>query len=506
MIDKKTAKLTFVFLLFASFFVMDPTSKGYADTKSSVEEYLYPEDNKTISMDFRGAPLNDVLKLLSRQSNMNFIASKEVLGKTVTVYFDNVPIEEALEQILSANDLAYEVKPGSNIFLVRQSDRPAKRLITRVYSLQYATVTSSKLHKTLSAGDKGTGGASSSSSDSGIVAAVKALLTQDGSIIEDQRTNSLIVTDIPGQFPFIEQTITRLDVRIPQILIEVEMLDISKSTADLLGVKFGDTPMTFTGAERDSIYPFNRNRAMENAAKMGEQGFEFEDNAEYRLSTLSFQGLTIALQFLRTHSDTRNLARPRILTLNNETAEISIKTDEAIGIASVTTASEGTSVSIAKAERVETGVFLRVTPQANVENREITMAIEPKVIQARTGQTFSSQTFKDPEERGTKSILRVKDGDTIILGGLLRTNMEETKTRVPVLEKIPILGAAFRHKDEAESQRELIIFITPHIFKEILALDIPASEGEKMVREQSVPVERLERIDKELSHFERRRF
>ncbi|OGX37346.1 MAG: hypothetical protein A3D87_04470 [Omnitrophica WOR_2 bacterium RIFCSPHIGHO2_02_FULL_50_17] len=505
MIEKKTAKFAFVFLLVVFSLVTDSTSKGYADTKSFVEEYLYPEENKTISMDFKGAPLNDVLKLLSRQSNMNFIASKEVLGKTVTVYFDNVPIEEALEQILSVNDLAYEVKPGSNIFLVRQSDRPAKRLITRVYPLQYATVTSSKLHKTLSAGDKGTGGMGGGSSDSGIVAAVKALLTQDGSIIEDQRTNSLIVTDTPGQFPFIEQTIARLDVRTPQILIEVEMLDISKSTADLLGVKFGDTPMTFSGAERDSIYPFNRNRAMENAVKLGGQGFEFED-AEYRLSTLSFQGLTIALQFLRTHSDTKNLARPRILTLNNETAEISIKTDEAIGIASVTTASEGTSVSIAKAERVETGVFLRVTPQANVESREITMAIEPKVIQARTGQTFSSQTFKDPEERGTKSILRIKDGDTIIIGGLLRTNMEETKTRVPVLEKIPILGAAFRHKDEAESQRELIIFITPHIFKESFALDIPASEGEKMVREQSVPVERLERIDKELSHFERRRF
>ena len=207
-------------------------------------------------------------------------------------------------------------------------------------------------------------------------------------------------------------------MRIPQILIEVEMLDISKITADLIGAKFGDTPFTFAGAERDTLYPFDRNKAMANVGKSANQGFEFGDvGDEYRVGTLSFAGLNLTLQFLRTQSDTKNLARPRIMTLNNETAEISIKTNEAIGIASVTTSSEGTSNSISQAERVETGVFLKVTPQADVENSEITLAIEPKVIQARTGQTFGSQTFKDPEERGTKSILRVPDGDTIILGG-----------------------------------------------------------------------------------------
>lgn len=327
------------------------------------------------------------------------------------------------------------------------------------------------------------------------------MLTQDGKIIEDSRTNSLIVTDIPSQFPLIEQTIARLDVKIPQILIEVEMLDISKTTADLLGAKFGDTPFTFTGGERDTIYPFDRNKAMANFGKLGGQGFEFED-AEYRVGTLSFAGLAMTLQFLRTQSDTRNLARPRILTLDNETAEISIKTNEAIGLASTTTSSQSTAVSVSQAERVETGIFLRVTPQADIDNAEITMAIEPRVIQARTGQTFGSQTFKDPEERGTKSVLRVLDGDTIVLGGLLRTNQEETRTSVPVLGRIPFLGAAFRHKDKSESQRELIIFITPHIIQE----GISSARIPQMVFQQNVPSLRGEAINKELLRFEQKGF
>ncbi len=468
---------------------------------TNIDEYLPEEVTKTISMDFKGAQLTDALKILSQQSGMNFIASQEVFGKTLSIYLDKVPIEEALERILSSNNLTYELKPGSHIFVVRPLDKPAKQLVTRVYRLKYATVVSSKLNQTLTLGQAGNASFSPGGSSQGIVAAVKAMLTQDGKIIEDSRTNSLIVTDIPSQFPLIEQTIARLDVKIPQILIEVEMLDISKTTADLLGAKFGDTPFTFTGGERDTIYPFDRNKAMANFVKLGGVGFEFED-AEYRVGTLSFAGLAMTLQFLRTQSDTRNLARPRILTLDNETAEISIKTNEAIGLASTTTSSQSTAVSVSQAERVETGIFLRVTPQADIDNAEITMAIEPRVIQARTGQTFGSQTFKDPEERGTKSVLRVLDGDTIVLGGLLRTNQEETRTSVPVLGRIPFLGAAFRHKDKSESQRELIIFITPHIIQE----GISSARIPQMGFQQNVPSLRGEAINKELLRFEQKGF
>ncbi|MBI5149675.1 MAG: secretin and TonB N-terminal domain-containing protein [Candidatus Omnitrophica bacterium] len=474
-----------------------------AEELTNIDGYLNPQETKTISMDFKGAQLNDVLKVLSQQSDMNFIASQEVFGKTVTIYLDNVPIAEALERILASNNLTYELKSGSNIFLVRSLQLPAKQLITRVYRLSFATVVSSKLNQTLSR-DSGSGGGPGSG-ESGIVAAVKAVLSSDGKIIEDSRTNSLIVTDIPLQFPVIEQTLARLDVRVPQILIDVEMLDISKSTADLLGAKFGETPFTFTGAERDTLYPFDRNKALADEGKIGGQGFDFGGD-EYRVGTLSFAGLTMTLQFLRTRSDTKNLARPRILTLNNETAEINIKTNEAIGLASVTSSSQSTSITTAQAERTTTGVFLRVTPQVNLNSGEITMAIEPKVVQARTGQTFSGQTFKDPEERGTKSVLRIPDGDTIILGGLLRTNEEETRTSVPLLGNLPVLGAAFRHKDKTESQRELVIFITPHIIQESHARGMPTGRFTGTVPQSRIPPERVEEINRELSRFESRNF
>ena len=495
------------FLAAMLIFLALPITMCFSLEMGNLDDLFYLQPEKKISMDFSNADLNTVLKMFSQQSGLNFIASTNVASKKVNLYLDEVPVEEALERILSANNLTYEIDPGSNIFVVKEMKTADQQLMTRVYPLKFATVPSSKLNSTIKIGDDDESLTSTQTDTPGILSAIRAVLSANGSVVEDTRTNSILVSDIPSQFPMIEQTIARLDVRIPQILIEAEMLDLSKTTADLLGAKFGNTPVTFTGPERDTIFPFDQNRAIRDLPKSGGQGFSFEE-PEYRVGTLSLSGLQVTLQFLRTKTDTRNLARPRILTLNNDTAEISITTDEAIGLSSSTTASEGTATSIAQAERVQTGVSLRVTPQANVQTREITMAIEPKVTQAKQGGTFGTgtqeQSFKDPEARGSKSILRVRDGDTIVLGGLLRTNLDEIKTQVPVLSKIPVLGAAFRHKDKNESQRELIIFITPHIITEDIASVIP-SKG-TVLREQSIPGEKHRAIEQELSSIEEQRF
>ncbi len=478
-----------IFLVFIIFCMMGLlcVQKIYTEDMEN-DSLIYPEFSQMISMDFKNADISDVLKILSKQSNLNFIASKEIAKIRVTLFLENVPVEEALERILNANDLTYEIAPGSDIFIVKPLEKLDKELRTRIYRLKYASVSSSKINSTITID-----GGSSSSSKGGIVAAVKSVISKDGTLVEDPRTNSMIITDSPLQFPIIEQTITRLDVPIPQILIEVEMLDVAKNSTDELGIKYGATPLNMYGPQREHLYPFNQNNVLSSEAK------DFTFDSQFTAGVMDLSGLAASIQFLKSKTDTKSLARPRILTLNNETAEIKISTDEAIGLNSTTDSSEGVATQSLEAERVETGVFLTVTPQVNMLTGEITMAISPKVIEARTGASFEGKSFKDPEERGSNSILKVKDGETIVIGGLLRSSVSDVKTGLPWLQNWPILRMFFSHRNKSEEERELLIFITPHIIEDDTYGSQRIKTDATIIREQNIPPARLQEIKKALT-------
>ncbi len=448
------------------------------------EKFFYPQYSKRVSMDFKDATLNDVLKIFSQQSGMNFIAAQSIADRKVTLFMEKIPVEEALEKILDANGLTYEMKPGSDIFIVRP--KPANGTVTRVYQLKYASVSSSKIRSTISPAGGGSSSAIGGGAAGGISTVIKAVLTSSGTVVEDSRTNSLIVTDAENQFPVIEATIAKMDVPVPQILIEVEMLDISKTTADLIGTKWGDTIFKFTGASKGSLLPFNQTAILQDGKGAA---------PTYTVGKLDFSSMNAVVNFLRTQTDTRSLARPRLLTLNNEPAEIKISSNEAIGVIKSTDTTASTGGSTETAERVPTGVFLTVTPQADLLTRDIVMAVAPKVIQARAGSiAVNGQTVKDAEERGSQSILKVHDGETIILGGLLRSDDTNIITKVPILGDIPFIGAAFRHKNKNATERELVIFITPHI------IDNSSTEGLK----GSGSLDRIDMMNKVLSSMEKK--
>jgi len=231
---------------------------------------------------------------------------------------------------------------------------------------------------------------------------------------------------------------------------------------------------------------------------------------------LTILGAQITLDFLRTQTDTKYLARPRLLTLNNQTAEIKIATQESVGVNSVTASAGGSAgTNSVSAERVDTGVILRVTPQVNPDTGEITMFIYPKVADATQGNTITiggvNYVYYDPEERSTKSMVRVMDGETVVLGGMLRTEVKSEEKRVPILSDIPFVGLFFRHKggtNEKNKQRELMVFITPHIVKD--KADIKLAQNNRLAlpeREQNTVsgANRGLEIAATLNNFEKKR-
>ena len=472
----------------------------------------------TVSMDFQDASLKDILKILSIQSGLNFIASEGVENRKITLYMDKVAIKEAMDKLFKANNLAYEIEKESNIFIVKDLGKPQVETITKVFYLKHATVSSSALikEKTDSLGtesDSSTSSTSSSSTSSsdtssettaGITDAITKLLSEHGSVIEDRRTNSLIVTDTINRMPMIAQTITALDVAVPQVMLEVEMLDVNKNKLEKIGIKYISSmnASMFQLVTKGAILG-GTNFPLPGSSKSPSQtitggSFDFFNTNPYNMYA----------DFIKQDSDTKILARPRILTLNNETAEIKITTHEAIGTISLQQGQGSAASTTTSAERVDTGVSLRITPQISPETNDVTMFIVPIVTDATTSNTFStgSTTYKDPEERTTKSLVRVKDGETIILGGLIRHEKSETITKLPFLGDLPLIGAAFRHKNiDKNRERELLVFITPRIIKDSAAPKLAQAKIQKMPeREQAVAhsADRENLINNSLNMFE----
>lgn len=486
---------------------------------NAAQKSPFYDPNITVSMDFQDAGLKDILKILSVQSGLNFIASEAVQERKITLYLDKVPIKEAMEKLFKANNLSYDLDNQANIFIVKDWGVPQIETLTQVFQLKYATVSSSSLKEEMakartattastgssssspysatsssaspsSTGYSGSAGAASgkwnSEQNVGITEAVKKLLSSNGVVIEDYRTNSLIVTDMPSRMPTIARTIELLDVPVTQVLIEVEMLDVSKDLIDKLGVNWpaAIAQLTVPGT-RETKFPFGdlgtspQERSIDpKEGVFGGPGAGWDFGAwganHFGPSILTVVGATLTLDFFRTHTDTKYLARPRLLTLNNEPAEISITKDEVVG-KKETTVTPTTGGSTATVEfirstdlvltREGTGIYLRVTPQVNTDTGEITMVINPKTSITSASPLFSTQA--DAEVRSTKSIVKVKDGETVMLGGILHTDKKVVTNKLPFLGDIPFLGALFRHKNQSKDiERELIVFITPHIVKD----------------------------------------
>jgi len=469
------------------------------------------ETELNISMDFKDVSLKDILKAFSIQAGMNFIASEAVQDRTITLYLDKVPLNLAMEKIFKANNLSYELDKKANIFIVKDWGKMEIETITKVFYLKHASVSTSSFQKEKSSqlgnptdfstsGGNSSGstsssgsGSSSSSSDGdeggGIASSIKKLLSSKGSIVEDSRTNSLIITDTPAKMEVISRVVASLDLPVAQVLLEVEMLDVSKNVVDSLGFEFGTSPFTaiITGATASMGFPYG-------------SWTKFLDKGKGEISiNPSGNSYQIQLDYLRTQSDTKFLARPKVLTLNNETAEIRIATNESIGVTTVTTSAGSIGSTTAEAERSETGVILRVTPQINEDTGEITMFVYPRVAEAVAGNTFiaddAEYQYRDPEERSTKSVVRIKDGETVVLGGLIRNEYSRQLKKLPILGDIPIIGLLFRHiggsstAPDKDRQRELLIFITPRIIKDKVDTRLTEIKNIQLpIREQGIAV------------------
>ncbi|MBI5624905.1 MAG: hypothetical protein HY924_14105 [Elusimicrobia bacterium] len=457
-----------------------------------------------VTVRVKGAPLATFLDTISAQSKVNFIITEGLETKQITAFLQNVTVREALQILLEIKGLTYQQIGKSNTFVIAPRSKAAEPVITRIYTLAYVplipvgTVDSDQAAITPGSNAGGGGGGSGSSGEISMVSVIQSVLSKGGKIALEPRTNSIIVTDIPESFPQVEQIIVELDKKTPQVMIEAQIVEINSDRARELGFEWGGANgelASFTAGKRDTSFPLNLPRNLGNAHFFDPisndlSGTGATSNAATAATDATAAGasaaggatgaptsgtsltsaifdltsLKVVLRALVSRSEARFLGKPKVLTLNNKPAIIQMQRNSAVATQQQSSSSGGgVGTASVTVERVQTGLVLRVTPQINKEGY-ITMLVQPTFTDAQEAAISSSaQRIFDPISRGASTLVRVKNGQTLVLGGLLQSTETKVVRKVPFLGYIPLVGWLFTSTSSRRTNTDLVLFITPTI-------------------------------------------
>ncbi|HLG22760.1 MAG TPA: type IV pilus secretin PilQ [Candidatus Manganitrophaceae bacterium] len=406
------------------------------------------------SMEFRNADLKDVLRALGQENRLNLIVSEDVAGK-LTLSFREVTFDEALDAILKINNLT-SFREGDIIRIMKSPFGDGESdLATKIIPIHFATAKETQ-------------------------ESVKTLLTKKGNISVDVRTNALVVRDYAWNMAKIEEVVKALDGKTPQVMIEARIVEVNSNFTRELGVQWGGRVYeagsggTFrvagaangASALSGGSQLFGNNFAVNLPAAVGAGsggafGFTFGNIG----STLQ---LDLQLSAMEDTGKGKILSNPRVMTLNNKEAKISSGTEILIPTTSILSTATSSSAT-APGSTATTGVTtinakleLTVTPHITPDNQ---ILIHVKTDKKDPDFNRQVQNIPPLSTRTAETDLLVGDKETIAIGGIYTRNESEGEKGVPWLSKIPILGWLFKKEFKTDIQNELLIFITPTIYK-----------------------------------------
>ncbi|MCC6849714.1 MAG: type IV pilus secretin PilQ [Deltaproteobacteria bacterium] len=435
-----------------------------------------------ISLDFKDADIQNVLRILADVSGLNIITTDDVQGK-ITMRLVEVPWDQALDSILKARGL--DMVRDGNIIRVStveklKEEREALRAANEAQAqaeplkVRYIKVNYAK-------------------ADEKFVKKVQDILTDRGIATWDERTNTIVVRDIDKGIADAEELISHFDTQTPQILIEASIVEATENFARDLGIQWGYTYKASpeTGNAPGVNFPgristggsglgTGSGSVAPGQVPMGRVPFlaDFPASSvapglgsafDVLLGSLDgSKSLAARLTALEREGKGKIISRPRVVTLNNQAANI-----ESLEILRVKLPSTGTVISTgaggvaggsqAATEQIKTGITLTVTPQLSSDGFVFldvfakSSALQPPA----QSQAPSPDGIPNEISRQAESHVLIKDGETFVLGGVFRNVLNDQDNGVPYLRSIPVLGWAFKNTVTADNRQELLVFITP---------------------------------------------
>jgi type IV pilus assembly protein PilQ len=414
-----------------------------------------------ISVNLKDVDLKDFFRLIHEISGLNVVLDPNVHG-TLTIVLDDVPWDQALDIVLKNNDLARELE--GNVLRIATVDTLKKEADGRRAQVEAEALAVEKVSVTRFL---------SYAHAKDVMLTVKKFLSQRGDVVADERTNAIIVSDIPKVIPTIDRLLTQLDRKTQEVEIEARVVAATRTFARDIGTQFGlgwgnghtavggassvgSSPTTVgsltpgyitvpsTSSSTGSSIPLFSNLA----ATSPSSGLTFLNASN-----------TVRIDAVLTMAESRGLlkvlSRPRVVTQNNIQALVK----QGVRVPIVTQAQLGGPPTVTY---VDAFLRLTVTPQITSEN-----TIFLNVDVENTTPNFGQEVQGNPElitQQATTQVL-VTDGGTVVIGGVIQTQNTLNISQVPVLGNIPYLGNLFKHTQVTTSNQELIFFITPRIIQ-----------------------------------------
>ena len=446
------------------------SSANEAEAKVRVSDY------ETVDLAVQDTDLAQVLQMLSIQSQKNIITSKSV-SATVTANLFDVTFHEALDAILRVNGFRY-MEEGNFIYIYTEAEYQEimaanRKTETRTYQLDYLSAVDANEFITPLLSEAG-----KASYRGEVEAGYRPDITRGG---EDSYAYApvLVVNDYPENLANIAALIRELDIPPQQVLVEATILQTAVNEENAFGVDFsviGSGSLNFL----DVLNPLSAVSGLLNGSEIstGGSGDLFaadstvgatRDKAGLRIGILT-DDISVFLKVLDQVSDTTILARPKIMCLNRQRAEVLVGIR--VGYLSTTATQTTTTQTV---EFLDTGIHLVFRPFISSDGM-IRMELSPSVSEAslRTITNANGLQVDIPDELTNEltTNVRIRDGQTLVLGGLYRESTRTTRRQIPFFGDLPLIGAAFRGQEDVIDRDEIIFLITPTIVKDDLLWEI----------------------------------
>ena len=380
------------------------------------------------SLDVQGADVRTLLRAFAEFSGRNIIIGKDVKGQ-VSVNVRDTPWRDALGSILRSHGLDLTEEAGGiridtaeklQAELLARETNEARRLEvkpmeTRVFRVSYANARE-------------------------LQPVLQSVLSPRGQIQVDARTNALVVTDIPRKLNEAEKMAAELDTKTPQIEIIAKLVDVDVSALREWGINWSWNSVKFNPSS--------------DATHSGQVAADISDPLfKWTTAIMGADGnLDLELQALEQQRKANIISNPRITTVDNREAKILVGQKIPLIVQDVA----GNAVS----QLTQIGIQLKVIPHITADSK-IMLDIHPEVSDLSTQSTVQGGIIINTSEADTR--VMVDDGQTAVIGGLIRNNEGTVKTGVPFLMDIPLIGYLFSSVSKVDQQRELVIFVTPNL-------------------------------------------